>query len=38
MSSPAVSDCMNFDDEEFQLFLADQEDMSQYFLIWKLLK
>lgn len=28
MSSPAVSDCMNFDDEEFQLFLADQEDMT----------
>ena len=25
MSSPAFSDCINFDDEDFQLFLADQD-------------
>jgi hypothetical protein len=25
MSSPAVSDCVNFDDDDFQLFLADQD-------------
>ena len=25
MSSPAISDCINFDDEDFQLFLADQD-------------
>ena len=37
MSSPAVSDCINFDDEEFQHFLADEDedlaniDMSQIY-------
>ena len=38
MSSPTFSDCVNFDDEEFQLFLADEDeglanvDMSQIYI------